>query len=157
MFMLKVNEIELILPYTGKFRFNKDNINSFFDIINSSDVEDDYLYCDINVILENKEQEEISENIIQEDSEKIYLTYVVPKNLVFTQKFQDRIKKEIPSVIEEVYPNQYIIEDFNYSEFDSDNMNLNLTVKINDSKQDSKYLDNDIGYIVEDIVNYYKK
>ena len=160
--MFYVKEIELVLPYTGSFKFNKNNIDQFFDTINRCTDERDYLYSGVIIHLEDEneeeeEEEQISENIEHEENNMIYLSYTAPKELAFTQKFQDRIKKEVPAVIDTIYPDIYNFKEILYSDNGDDTMNLNFIVESLTEENGSKYLDKDVGFTIDDIINYYKK
>lgn len=155
--MLHVSSIDLVLPYTGTFKFTENNINEFFDVINSrAKNERDLLYAGVNIVLD-EDEEQVSEMAVQQNKDTVSLYYIVPKKVAFTKKFQDRIKKEVPDIIESVYPGLYDVYDISYIEESKNDMKLNIKVKAktSDAINNIYYLDDNVSYIVDDIIEYY--
>lgn len=148
--------ITLILPNNEKVVFTENNIKNIFDILNKN--EENLLYADLKIDLD--ENKEISESVkdLNYDNNTALLHYDIPKQVVFTQKFQDRIKKEITSIIESVYPESYNVIGITYNEGDKEeNMQINIEIqaKTDNAINTIKYLDDNVKYIVENIVDYY--
>lgn len=148
--------ITLILPNNEKVVFTENNIKNIFDILNKN--EENLLYADLKIDLD--ENKEISESVkdLNYDNNTALLHYDIPKQVVFTQKFQDRIKKEITSIIESVYPESYNVIGITYNEGDKEeNMQINIEIqaKTDNAISTIKYLDDNVKYIVENIVDYY--
>lgn len=148
--------ITLTLPNNEKLIFTEDNIKNIFDILNKN--EENLLYTDLEINLD--ENKEISESVkdLNYNNNTASLHYNIPKQVVFTQKFQDRIKKEIASIIESVYPESYNVINITYNESDKEeNMQINIEIqaKTDDAIDTIKYLDDNVKYIVENIVDYY--
>lgn len=153
-----VKSITLKLP-DEELIFDENNINEIFDKLNSVN-EQDLVYTDLILNLAENKNEEISEAIETVDFENntVSLHYDIPKQVVFTQKFQDRIKKEISSIIESVYPESYDVVNISYNEGDKEgNMQINIDIQAKTEKAINtiEYLDNNVKYIVENIVDYY--
>lgn len=148
--------ITLILPNNEKVVFTENSIKNIFDILNKN--EENLLYADLKIDLD--ENKEISESVkdLNYDNNTALLHYDIPKQVVFTQKFQDRIKKEITSIIESVYPESYNVIGITYNEGDKEeNMQINIEIqaKTDNAINTIKYLDDNVKYIVENIVDYY--
>ena len=149
-----IGKIKLRLP-DGDIYFDMDNtISDIFKSLNESDL----LYADVSLVIDD-DKEKISEKVTKIDDNSASLYYDLPKNIAFTNKFQDRIKKEVPSIIESVYPDYYEITKINYIDETEDSIKLNIEIlaKSEDAVNSLQYLDNNIGYIVDDILNYYSK
>ena len=148
--------ITLILPNNEKVVFTENSIKNIFNILNKN--EENLLYADLKIDLD--ENKEISESVkdLNYDNNTALLHYDIPKQVVFTQKFQDRIKKEITSIIESVYPESYNVIGITYNEGDKEeNMQINIEIqaKTDNAINTIKYLDDNVKYIVENIVDYY--
>lgn len=150
---------------------NKKNIiyNSFEDLNSIWMLLNDYKNVEL-AILDDKE--EINESIINEIPLKtsptplnmVTLNYTVPKKVTFTQRFQDRIKKEISDILNTVYPNMFVVDDIAYNDItdDDENMFMYINIKVNEEAGNSEeainklnYLDKNVEYILKDIVDYY--
>lgn len=141
-----------------------DYINSQLDYIGRRDIP--FITAEIALDFKTDDYEDddddqskrISEDIKETGKNSIDLYYSVPKNLAFTQRFQDRIKYDIPNVIESVY-DDCKITDIAYVDEDEENMKLTINVESTNENfmKHSKYLDKNVGFIVNDIIEYYNK
>lgn len=113
-----------------------------------------------NLSVNNKEEkiEESVENIDTVNN-SAQLKYTIPKSVIFTQRFQDRIRKDIIEILDSVYPNYFTIDnilfDDNYD--DSMTMIVNISADINNDKalKELDNLDKNVEFIVKDLVDYY--
>lgn len=116
---------------------------------------------DIQTQIESDEQTEVKEAIesIDENSNTATLAYIVPKSITFTQRFQERVNKEITAILNSVYPDSFIITSISYKDIETDkeNMQMVISIEANDSKgmENLKYLDSNVEYIMKDIIDYY--
>lgn len=151
---------ELYLNIPGYEKIYVTSAEDITEILNEVD-EQDAKFSTINLVVADTNNNMIAEDIVPsfKDTNEVKLKYNVPKQIVFTQKFQDRIKKEIPSVIESVYPEQYDIIDISYNTVTNDNVELSIYIKAKteNASQNLKYLDENIGYTVNNIIDYYNK
>lgn len=101
----------------------------------------------------------VDERVKQQNKDTLLVSYDIPKKIAFTQKFQDRIRTEIPDVIDSVYHNLYDIKDISFIEDSTETIKLNIKVKCNtpDAVRNQDYLNDNIGYIVDNIIKYYTK
>lgn len=108
---------------------------------------------------EDEKDTEVSEGIVERGKKNIDLIYDVPKNVAFTQRFQDRVKHDIPNIIESVYDDCKVVNIYWVDKGDENKMTLTIMVEFASENFDkySKYLDENVGYAVKDIVNYYSK
>lgn len=148
--------ITLILPDNKKIAFTEDNIQDIFNVLNEN--ENNLIYANLEIDLD--ENKEISESVknLDYNNDIALLHYNIPKQIVFTQKFQDRIKKEIASIIESVYPESYDVINITYDEGDKEGdmqINIEIQAKTDKALNTIEYLDNNVKYIVENIVDYY--
>lgn len=103
----------------------------------------------------------VSEDIGSTNEEKAeaVLKYSVPKSVTFTQRFQDRVNKEITEILNSVYPNMFIIDNIAYKDKpdDEDNMEMFITIKAtsDDGMSSLVYLDRNVEYIMKDLIDYY--
>lgn len=110
--------------------------------------------CDVGVT-------EVSEDIGSTDDEKAeaILKYSVPKSVTFTQRFQDRVSKEITDILNNVYPGMFIIDNISYKDKpdDEENMEMFITIKATstDGMSSLVYLDRNVEYIMKDLIDYY--
>lgn len=154
---------ELVIPGYHAIKLNDNTtIGDIFDIIDQAELSfSDRLDVRVNLDFDFDEEdqvEEISEMATQRNKDTITLSYEIPKNIAFTNKFQDRIRREIPDVIESVYPNLYSVGSFTFAEDLPSQMKLSIQIKAltPDAVKNMSYLDENVNYIVEDIVEYYK-
>lgn len=104
---------------------------------------------------------EIAEDIgsTDEKNAEAVLKYSVPKSVTFTQRFQDRVSKEITDILNNVYPNMFIIDNISYKDKpdDGDNMEMFITIKAtsDDGMNSLVYLDRNVEYIMKDLIDYY--
>lgn len=116
---------------------------------------------DIQTQVESDEQTEVKEAIesIDEKDNTATLAYIVPKSITFTQRFQERVNKEITAILNSVYPDSFIITNISYKDIETDkeNMQMVISIEANDSKgmENLKYLDSNVEYIMKDIIDYY--
>lgn len=116
---------------------------------------------DIQTQIESDEQTEVKEAIesIDENGNTATLAYIVPKSITFTQRFQERVNKEITAILNSVYPDSFIITSISYKDIETDkeNMQMVISIEANDSKgmENLKYLDSNVEYIMKDIIDYY--
>lgn len=116
---------------------------------------------DIQTQIESDEQTEVKEAIesIDEKDNTATLAYIVPKSITFTQRFQERVNKEITAILNSVYPDSFIITNISYKDIETDkeNMQMVISIEANDSKgmENLKYLDSNVEYIMKDIIDYY--
>lgn len=136
---------------------------------------DDYKDVKLEVINEDKqnlednikeEDNKVEESlVVNEDIESVdetnnttKLVYPIPKNVVFTQRFQDRVEKEITNILNAVYPNLFTVLSTQYSESSiPDTMNIAIDIKANgdNSFTQLNQLDDNVRYIIDDMVSYY--
>lgn len=138
------------------FSYISDNIHSVKDMLS---VKLSLRFDDISDI--NKESNlEVAESYVEKDDNSTDLTYNIPKKLAFTQRFQDRIKYDIPNIIESVYADCKVTNTSWIDNGDSDHINLTITVEFkdsNDSANYSEHLDENVKYAIDDIIDYYSK
>lgn len=103
---------------------------------------------------------EIAERYEEKENNNVDLIYNIPKKLAFTQRFQDRIKYDIPNVIESVYSDCKVVNTY-WVDDDSEGDNIKLVIMVNftseDSTKYSKHLDENVKYAIDDIINYYNR
>ena len=129
-------------------------------------VVEEYNDCQL-IIVYNKDEEEfdkqqeIKENIetVADDNDYAVLSFLVPKSVTFTQRFQDRVKKEIIEILDSVYPNSFNIKDITYNDIDDDLDNMKMIIRIkavsDSGTENLKYLDKNVEFIMNDLINYY--
>lgn len=165
-------KIVLKVPgYTDVIFNNYEDLNFIWDVLNN------YKNCTLEIIKDNEEKdnkeivetEDIKEEEVKEDininnvqeNDNITVSYIIPKKVVFTSRFQDSIKNDVSKLLNSVFPNCFNIENISYKEIkdDRENMQLNIDIKINENCEaaiDKIYgVDEDIKYIVDDLVDYY--
>ena len=120
-----------------------------------------YVEYDDEPVVEKDDEEdiEVAEAATQRNKDTIMLDYDIPKSIAFTQKFQNRIRDEIPDVIDSVYPGLYDVTNFTFKEDTPTTMKLTIQIKAltNDAVRNMSYLDENVNYIVENIIDYYNK
>lgn len=126
-----------------------------------------YKDCELKIVYDEntntatEEQTEVKEAIenIDETNNTATLTYIVPKSITFTQRFQERVNKEITTILNSVYPDNFIINNISYKDIETDkeNMQMIISIEANNSKgmENLKYLDSNVEYIMKDIIDYY--
>lgn len=126
-----------------------------------------YKDCELKIVYDEstdteiEEQTEVKEAIesIDETNNTAILAYIVPKSITFTQRFQERVNKEITTILNSVYPDNFIITNISYKDIETDkeNMQMVISIEANNSKgmENLKYLDSNVEYIMKDIVDYY--
>lgn len=130
------------------FNFISHNIDTAEDI---PFVDIDLLFDDVP--LDNKE--EVAESIEETGKKNIDLIYHVPKSLAFTQRFQDRIRHDIPNIIESVYNDCKVVGIYWLDEDTSMKLTISVEFANENFMKYSKYLDENVGFAVDDIVRYY--
>lgn len=129
-------------------------------------VVEEYNYCQLIIVDDEDEEEfdkqqEIKENIetVADDDDYAVLSFLVPKSVTFTQRFQDRVKKEIIEILDSVYPNSFNIKDITYNDIDDDLDNMKMIIRIkavsDSGTENLKYLDKNVEFIMNDLINYY--
>lgn len=124
---------------------------------------ENYPNCKLEIVNDNNTENEVEipESIISSDeiNNKVICEYDIPKSVVFTSRFQDRIKKDIEEVLSSVYPNYYEISSIGYrdNEENLESIKLILSIKAlsDDAMNTIKYIDDNIKYIINDLVEYY--
>ena len=117
-----------------------------------------YKDCSLEVIYEDtNNMEPIKETVDNKKDNKAVFSYEVPKQVTFTKRFQDRVKEEIEDVLNSVYSYGFEIEDIKFK--DDENMIMSITIKAlnSDSMNAIDYLDENIGFIIKDLIDYYMK
>lgn len=129
-------------------------------------VVEEYNDCQLIIVDDEDEEEfdkqqEIKENIetVADDDDYAVLSFLVPKSVTFTQRFQDRVKKEIIEILDSVYPNSFNIKDITYNDIDDDLDNMKMIIRIkavsDSGTENLKYLDKNVEFIMNDLINYY--
>lgn len=163
--MLVSGRIELRLPGKENVYFDLDNsVGDIFNYISENlnlNTAGDVAFIDIDVcdlkVEDDNQTAEIAESVVDNGKGNIDLIYDVPKNLAFTQRFQDRIKHEIPNIIESVYDDCKVVGIY---WLDQENtMKLTISVEFSNENHEkySKYLDENVGYAIDDMISYYSK
>lgn len=104
---------------------------------------------------------EIAEDIGSTDIEKAEATlkYSVPKSVTFTQRFQDRVSKEITDILNSVYPGLFSIDNISYKDKVNDDENMDMFINIKANSEEGMnsliYLDKNVEYIMKDLIDYY--
>lgn len=124
-----------------------------------------YKNCELKIVYdennETEEQTEVKEAVetIDDINNTATLAYIVPKSITFTQRFQERVNKEITAILNSVYPDSFIITNISYKDIETDKENMQMVINIEatDSKgmENLKYLDSNVEYIMKDIIDYY--
>lgn len=126
----------------------------------SAEIRFDFGYVDDEEEEEVGEKIEVSEAVEETGPKSIDLYYTVPKKMALTQRFQDRIANEVPNIIESVY-DDCKVTGIRYEDIDEQYMKLTISVLFaneNFVKSNApKYLDENISFIVNDIIDYYNK
>lgn len=129
-------------------------------------VVEEYNDCQL-IIVDDKDEEEfdkqqeVKENIetVADNDDYAVLSFLVPKSVTFTQRFQDRVKKEIIEILDSVYPNSFNIKDITYNDIDDDLDNMKMIIRIkavsDSGAENLKYLDKNVEFIMNDLINYY--
>lgn len=127
---------------------------------------EDYKNCTIEIVYDDVDQKlDIKEDINSDDivtnkentvnQDYVNLNFVVPKTVIFKQRFQDRVKTEVLDVLNSVYGNNsFILDSVKYEELDSENMNMIITIR-SEQKDKLQYLDSNVAYIMKDLIDYY--
>lgn len=129
-------------------------------------VVEEYNDCQLIIVDDEDEEEfdkqqEVKENIetVADDDDYAVLSFLVPKSVTFTQRFQDRVKKEIIEILDSVYPNSFNIKDITYNDIDDDSDNMKMIIRIkavsDSGAENLKYLDKNVEFIMNDLINYY--
>lgn len=129
-------------------------------------VVEEYNDCQLIIVDDEDEEEfdkqqEVKENIetVADDDDYAVLSFLVPKSVTFTQRFQDRVKKEIIEILDSVYPNSFSIKDITYNDIDDDSDNMKMVIRIkavsDSGTENLKYLDKNVEFIMNDLINYY--
>lgn len=129
-------------------------------------VVEEYNDCQLIIVDDEDEEEfdkqqEVKENIetVADDDGYAVLSFLVPKSVTFTQRFQDRVKKEIIEILDSVYPNSFNIKDITYNDIDDDLDNMKMIIRIkavsDSGAENLKYLDKNVEFIMNDLINYY--
>lgn len=129
-------------------------------------VVEEYNDCQLIIVDDEDEEEfdkqqEVKENIetVADDDDYAVLSFLVPKSVTFTQRFQDRVKKEIIEILDSVYPNSFNIKDITYNDIDDDLDNMKMIIRIkavsDSGTENLKYLDKNVEFIMNDLINYY--
>lgn len=163
----EVFNLKIVLKVPGH---TDTTFESYTDINVIWDVLSEYPNCDLKVVYEetdtdsnkvNNTAEVASESIDYKDSDSASIGYKVPKSVTFTQRFQNRINKEVSEILNSVYPNQFYVSEIFFSDIadDPDNMYMSIMIKANPevemATQNLKYLDKNVEYILKDIIDYY--
>lgn len=154
-------KIVLRVPHYSDVVFNSyEDLNFIWKVI------ENYNDCQL-IVVDNEDEEEfdkqqeVQENIetVDEITNTVTLTYLVPKSVTFTQRFQERIVKEVFEVLNTVYPEQFEITSVKYQDIEENPDEMKMVIEIkaaNDKGLESlKYLDNNVEYIIKDLVEYY--
>lgn len=154
-------KIILRVPHYSDMVFESyEDLNLIWKVI------EDYNGCQLIVVDDEDEEEfdkqqEIKENIetVADDDDCAVLSFLVPKSVTFTQRFQDRVKKEIIEILDSVYPNSFSIKDITYNDIDDDSDNMKMIIRIkavsDSGTENLKYLDKNVEFIMNDLINYY--
>lgn len=154
-------KIVLRVPHYSDMVFESyEDLNLIWKVI------EDYNDCQLIIVDDENEEEfdkqqEIKENIetVADDDDYAVLSFLVPKSVTFTQRFQDRVKKEIIEILDSVYPNSFNIKDITYNDIDDDLDNMKMIIRIkavsDSGAENLKYLDKNVEFIMNDLINYY--
>lgn len=159
-------KIDLNIPSYASITFeNYEDLNLIWEVL------ENYKDCSLSVIYDETvdvpsdtsdlQQEEVSEDIAVVDNvaDTADLVYKVPKSVTFTQRFQSRINKELTDVLNAVYPDYFNIDSISFEDIEDDSENMKMLIKISAKDEQYmialKYLDENVQYIIEDLVNYY--
>lgn len=154
-------KIILRVPHYSDMVFESyEDLNLIWKVI------EDYNDCQLIIVDDENEEEfdkqqEIKENIetVADDDDYAVLSFLVPKSVTFTQRFQDRVKKEIIEILDSVYPNSFNIKDIVYNDIDDDLDNMKMVIRIkavsDSGAENLKYLDKNVEFIMNDLINYY--
>lgn len=156
-------KIVLHIPNYGDYTFESyEDLNIIWEIMES------YKDCTISLVYDDAPQslEQDEGTIVKESVESInneegtaHLQYIVPKSVTFTQRFQDRINKEVSDILNSVYPDMFNISGIRFEDIepDSENMKMYIDVKANNESalNTINYLDKNVEYIIKDLVDYY--
>lgn len=130
-----------------------ENLNIIWELI------ENYNNITLEVVKDDKDtnvNESISSINSNLENTQIEFKYEVPKDIVFTQRFQDRVNHDISSILQSVYPEQF---DITYIKFSENRNTMYMLVGVDISKKDTEisldFLDENIGYIVKDLIDYY--
>lgn len=152
--------------YTDTTFDNYENLNFIWEII------ENYPNAKLEIVDENKEtivtdKDDVKEsidtvvNVENSDVKEVTLKYIVPKQVTFTQRFQDRLNTDISDILDSVYPNFFVIDSIKFEDNDeiTDSMNMYIIIKaLNEEATNSlSYLDKNVEYIIKDLVDYYIK
>lgn len=147
-----MNKISLSIPGYRDIIFDSyENLNIIWEIL------EEYPNCKIQVITEEESKiNESIENFDKENNEAI-LTFLVPKKVTFTSRFQERVKNEIESILSSVYPDMFEISKISYEDFDENDMIMAINISAKNEKGISnlKYLDKNVEFILKDLIDYY--
>lgn len=138
------------------FNYISDNVHSIKDMLS---VKLSLRFDDISNT-DDESDLEIAESYIENNDNSTDLTYSIPRRLAFTQRFQDRIKYDIPNIIESVYADCKVVNSSWIDNGDDDYISLTITVEFENSKDSasySKHLDENVKYAIDDIIDYYSK
>lgn len=160
-------KIQLDIPGQAfKYFKSDDKIEDIFDYINSVQIDkEDLPFIDIRLIFDDYvnsddiKDEEVEERVVQRNKDTLSVFFDIPKEIAFTQKFQERIKSEVPAVLEAIYPGLYNITDIKFTEETPSTIRLNFQIKAKteDAVKNQDYLEENISYVIKDIINYYQK
>lgn len=111
-------------------------------------------------IVYDEDKKQVDEAVSTEEEKYTILEYKVPKSVTFTQRFQDRVTKEITSVLDAVYPDCFSISEVKYEDIEDDMDNMLMKIRVDANNDNTamnalKFLDNNVEYIIGDLVNYY--
>lgn len=144
--------------------FTVQDIDDVLKEIVKTNSDNDDILNEIQILVKNdegniKEVEnyKIDESAKLENKDTILLDYEIPKKVCLKKVFQDRVVKEIPSIIETVYPKMYDISYFRFEPYSKDSMKFLIKAKAKSSYAVDKmpYLNDDIQYILDDMIKYY--
>lgn len=133
--------------------------DSYEDLNIIWEVLENYKNCSLTVKYNNEENTEVNESvdIITETTAK--LSYTVPKSITFTQRFLDRVSKDIIDILNTVYPDMFSIVSINFQDIEDDEENMKIIIEIGANNEDAlnslKYLDKNVEYIMKDLIDYY--
>lgn len=154
-------KIVLRVPHYSDIVFKSyEDLNLIWKVV------EEYNDCQLIIVDDEDEEEfdkqqEVKENIetVADDDDYAVLSFLVPKSVTFTQRFQDRVKKEIIEILDSVYPNSFNIKDITYNDIDDDLDNMKMIIRIkavsDSGAENLKYLDKNVEFIMNDLINYY--